>query len=82
MVVKIKDREDWRICYCPEKKTCNREDHKVYYNLEGTKGKRLKKKVVFSARKVTPQGSIDRYPEAVHHGPGMLDTPSNLKGQW
>lgn len=77
MIEKIGDREQWKICYCPVE---NREDIRVHLNIT-LDGRKLKKRVAFSARKVNPQGVlVDE--RTGYHGPGCLDIPDNLKGQW
>lgn len=77
MVVKITDKNNWKIAYCP---LCNLEDHRVYLNVT-LDPKKIKKPVVFEARGVSPRGDLIEGGEG-YRGPGMLDTPDNLKGQW
>lgn len=77
MVVKIDDKDGWKICYCPK---CNRQDYRVYLNTE-LDVKKLKNRVVFEARRVNTRGELVESGEG-YFGRGMLERPDNLKGKW
>lgn len=79
-IEKIGHPEQWKLMYC---KACNREDHWAHYNIEATKNvRKLKDKVIFSARKINIRGDLARGDEGSFEGPGCLGVPDNLKGPW
>lgn len=77
-IIKKNNPDDEKICYCPE---CNNETHRAYYDPK-LSSKGLKNKIVFKVSGYDFEGRWLGNPSEGYPGPGALEVPDNLKGEW